>query len=74
MGAQSGMAEYIEYIKTAVLSAIRNAPSLLPVLLYDGGPSNFTAWFEAHGRSRLLGSMKIAQLMLKAILTLPCLF
>lgn len=51
MGIQSGLPEYYEYIKAAVLSAHRNAPSLLPVLLFEGAPSNFTAWYEAHGKS-----------------------
>ena len=55
MGVQSGLLEYYEYIKTAVLSAHRNAPSLLPVLLYEGVPNNFTAWYEIYGRSGMVG-------------------
>jgi hypothetical protein len=50
MGVQGSQFDYYEYIKAAVLSAQRNAPSLLPVLLYEGDSSNFTAWFGTHGK------------------------
>jgi hypothetical protein len=33
----------------AVLSAKRNAPSLVPVLLYPGRRNSFVDWFEAQG-------------------------
>lgn len=41
-------ADYIHYLEVALLSA-RNAPSLVPVLVYDGPASPLTTWFESMG-------------------------
>lgn len=36
-------------LQVALLSARVHAPSLVPVLLYDGNPDAFTAWWETSG-------------------------
>jgi hypothetical protein len=38
-----------DYLEAALVSALRNAPSLVPILIYDGPASTLTAWFEAMG-------------------------
>ena len=44
--------EYVQYLKVAILSAQRNAPSLIPVIVFTGGRtgnSELTVWIEEHG-------------------------
>ena len=35
--------------QVALLSAMRNAPSLVPILLYPGKETSFVRWFEKSG-------------------------
>ena len=46
--------DYFEYARVAVLSAKRNAASLVPYLMYTGAPNKFSAWFEEYGGSTVL--------------------
>ena len=46
--------EYFEYARVAVLSARRDAPSLVPYLIFTGAPNEFTAWFEEYGGGTVL--------------------
>lgn len=47
---EKGDADYNTYIKAALLSAQKNAPSLVPYLIVEGSPSKLTTWFEDHGK------------------------
>ena len=58
MGLKSAEeADYSLYIKAAVLSAKEHAPSLVPVLIFQGAPNSVTAWFERHGGTVLFHSL-----------------
>ena len=41
--------DYFQYIKSALMSARRLAPSLVPYLIYSGPACAMTAWYELHG-------------------------
>lgn len=42
-------ADYVAHLKVAIMSAKKNAPSLVPHVLVDGGPGPVTSWLEAAG-------------------------
>lgn len=46
----NGDSDYNTYLKAALLSAQKNAPSLIPYLIVDGAPSEMTEWFQNHGK------------------------
>ncbi|PSC70643.1 Glycosyl transferase family 8 [Micractinium conductrix] len=41
--------EYQDYVKVALLSARQHAPSLLPVLIHSGSPTDLTRWWQSFG-------------------------
>ena len=40
---------YKRMLRAAMVSKLFNAPSLVPNIIYDGDPDEFTAWWEAQG-------------------------
>jgi hypothetical protein len=40
---------YKRMLRAALVSKMFNAPSLVPNIIYDGDPDDFTAWWEAQG-------------------------
>lgn len=59
--------EYYRYLQVAMLSARRNAPSLVPHLLFDGAPNEVTAWFDRHGGRVVLHELTLEDVMKKAV-------
>ena len=49
------------------MSAKARAPSLVPFLLFDGPPCNFTAWFQAQGGTVVFHSVSFLDLIMRDV-------
>ncbi len=57
------LANPYRFIQVALLSAKKQAPSLIPYLIFDGAPNELTAWFERNGGHVIFHSLSFAGAM-----------